>query len=123
MVTFVESLVELDHLDGDLRGVMAQGSFLYFVALRPLSQFYSLRGNREIISGLFLSKGQQSKKEIIDVSINDLAASNAPPTVFHICEALTCEEFYVAISNSHSNSLCLIDMDIRLMSGEREELL
>ena len=53
-------------------------------------------------------------KEIIDVAINDLAVSNPKTTVVFISETLAFEAFYVAIINSYSKSLCLVDIN-----GER----
>ena len=53
-------------------------------------------------------------KEIIDVAINDLTSGYPTTTVVFIREALAFEAFYVAISNSHSKSLCLVDIN-----GER----
>lgn len=57
-ITLVESVVETNHLDGDGWGIMAQGNFLYFVLLRLLSLIYNLRGNPEVILGLFLNIAQ-----------------------------------------------------------------
>ena len=51
-------------------------------------------------------------KKIIDVAANDLSASNPTTTVFLVREALTFEEFYIVIINSHHNSSCLIDIHI-----------
>ena len=50
-------------------------------------------------------------KEIIDVAINDLAACYTTATVFLIGKALGFEAFYVAIINSHSKFLCLVDIN------------
>ena len=49
-------------------------------------------------------------KQIIDVAINDLIASDPNATVFLARETLACEKFYIAIMNSHSKCLCLVSI-------------
>ena len=49
-------------------------------------------------------------KQIIDVAINDLIASDPTATVFLARETLACEKFYIAIMNSYSKCLCLVSI-------------
>ena len=53
-ITLIEGIVETNHLDGDGWRIMAQDNFLHFLLLRLLSLIYGLRGNPEVILGLFL---------------------------------------------------------------------
>ena len=51
-------------------------------------------------------------KQIVDVAINGLIASNRAATVFHDRETLAFEKCYIATMNKDGKSLCLVSINV-----------